>query len=351
LHKLNCSCKRNPKLQPMIVVIRHGEQIRCVAPFLLQDTRLNIQFSVLTLAPLPVRALKLCGGQFIVSSEEEPASYYAAVFEFLWKNRSSFGLIFIENLDLRTPLWEFSHANFVRGRRFRLFLASSEIDKAHQIILPATHDAFMASLISKRRYTLRHYTRRLIKEHHAQLDRITDVQQVPAFLEHVDQVYRDCWQAEQNGYCSRNSRPQVRYFTAIAQRGWLRSYILHSDLGPLAYMLGYQYKGIYYFQETGFARTWSVGSPGTVLYHLLLEDLLRADSPDLCDFISGDQSYKKSFSNTQHEVVSIYLAPPNRWRVILALQSAAFAVERAVRQFLTALRMDRAVRKLLRHNT
>lgn len=61
----------------------------------------------------------------------------------------------------------------------------------------------------------------------------------------------------------------------------------------------------------------------------------------------GDQPYKRSFSNREQNAASVYLAPRNRWRMILQVQSVLHAISRVMVRSLIALKLDRASRKLV----
>jgi CelD/BcsL family acetyltransferase involved in cellulose biosynthesis len=164
----------------------------------------------------------------------------------------------------------------------------------------------------------------------------------------LDHVFRDTWQAKTFGYTPRDTGPQRRYLCGIAERGWLRSYLLVNDQRPIAFGLGYQYDNVYYFAETGFVQDFSDYGPGTVLMHLFIEDFYHVRRPEILDFGLGDAAYKRSFGNVRREAAAVYLVPSGRWRLVIALQRAIYAVESKVRRLLIALRLDRAVRKLLK---
>ena len=339
-----------PQLRPWILVLRRDGQICCIAPLFLHDTRLKVEFSVIKLASLPVRMLKACGGQFVLSATADAARCFQIVFEYLGSRSAEFGLIFLENIPVTDALWQYSHTASIRDSRFRFFLASSHIDSDHQIVFPRTHEDFLSSLSYETRRKVRRYTRRLQNTAHVRLERITEPDQVPHFLNQLDQIYRDTWQAKANGYYSRNAPPIIRHFSEMSRAGYLRSYVLASDDGPIAFALGYQYDGVYYFLETGYSQTWSDFGPGVVLMHLFFEDLFRHEKPGVLDFIGGDQPYKRSFSNSKHNVAYAYLVPPNRWRIVLRAQQLLHFLSRQVLRALDILRLDRAARKLLKNH-
>jgi CelD/BcsL family acetyltransferase involved in cellulose biosynthesis len=335
-----------PQLAPLIVVLRRDGRIHCIAPFFVHDRRLRIEFSVIKLAAPRVPTLTVCGGQFILAHIADAECCFQAIFEYLWSRRTKLGLVYLEYLPLATSLWQYCHTSSVGRSKFGVFLASSRIDTIHQIDFPATYDEFLKTLSYDTRRKLRRYTRRLQESAQLRLERIDEPDQVPRFLDHVDQIFRDTWQAIANGYYPRNTTPYVRYISQISRAGFLRSYVLTNNDDPIAFALGYQYDGVYYFLETGYTQAWADFGPGIVLMHLFFEDLCSHDKPQLLDFIGGDQPYKRSFSTSQRSAASIYLAPPNRWRLVLRGQQILNFLSRCSVRGLTALRLDRAFRKL-----
>src|SRR5688572_1157906 len=185
-----------PRLTPWILVLRRGGRICCIAPFYLQETHLKIQFSVMQLASLPVRMLKAFWSEFIVGVGADAQECFQRVFEALWQNRWKFGVILLENLRLTTPLWSFCQSELSCRRRLRKFLASSQVDSLHQAHLPATHADYIAQLNPRTRQRLRRQARKLCNEKNAQLEKFTTPHQVYQFLNHLDEIYRDAWQAK-----------------------------------------------------------------------------------------------------------------------------------------------------------
>jgi CelD/BcsL family acetyltransferase involved in cellulose biosynthesis len=334
-----------PQLTPWILVLRCGGRICCIAPFYLQETRLKIQSSVITLASLPVRMLKCFSGEFIVGFGDDAQQCFQRVFEALWQRRCDFGVVLLENLRLNAPLWRFCQSDSSCSRRFRPFLASSQVDKLHQASLPVTHADYIAQLNPRTRQRLRRQARKLCNDKNTQLEKFTTPKQVQPFLNQLDEIYRDAWQAQLTGYHRRNTEPQHRFLTGMAQCGWFRSYTLTADQQPVAYLLGYQHDGNYYYSEIGYRQQWADYSPGAVLTYLFLEDLFQDNRLKLVDFMVGDQPYKRSLSNLEQAAASIYLAPPNRWRLVLRMQQFLHFVARHAVRALTCLRLDRALRK------
>jgi hypothetical protein len=335
-------------LLPFIVVVRRQGRVECIAPFFTHRTRFKLQLSVLTLASLPVRMLKLFGERILYAKDCSPAECFNAVFAELRRQRKLFNLIYLYNLDCSDALWKFC-SELPRSNPFRAVLASAGIEKLHQVWISATHEAYLASLTPSTRQELRRKTRRFFDNDRGKLVKVTRPEQVAEFLDQLDAVFRNSWQAKTFGYRPRNTESQRRRFERIATEGWLRSYVLLYDGQPIAFELGYQYGGRYYGEECGFDPVNSQLGPGSVLMHLVIEDLFKEDRPELLDFGLGDAAYKRSFGNTEHEAASLYLAPRNVWRHLLTLQKVLNFLFIHVRSLLIRSRLDDVVRRILKH--
>ncbi len=333
---------------PWIVVLRRGGSIRAIAPFYTDSTRFRLRLSVLSLGSLPILMVKLFGDRLIIANDEDSETCFQTVFATLQAQHPGFGLAYFENLNATSPLWNFLRNTFWRGGMYRLYLALPQMEKVHRIRLPSTHEAYLTELNARTRQSLRRKVRKLCDQEHVRLELISTAEQVPAFLDQLDQIYQETWQAKTFGHVVRNTPAQREYFEELARQGWLRSYLLTGDHGPLAYELGFQYDNVFWCFEHGFRQRWADLGPGSVLTYLLIEDLFRQNSPKVFDFGFGDLPHKRSFSNSEYDAAAIYLVPRNGWRLVLSVQRALNGIERFVRGGLIALKIDRPIRKLLK---
>lgn len=336
-------------LAPLFVVVRRQGRIVCLAPFYISRQRFKLQMSVLTLGSLPIRMLKLFGDRILYANDCPVRDCFDAVLAELRRQRRQFGLIFLYNVNSAEALGQYCAELSSRGGPFRPVLASAAVEKVHQVRIDSTHEAYMASLTPSTRQELRRKTRRLLNDNCGQLVKVTRPEQVPEFLDQLDRVFRETWQAKTFGYQSRNTDQQRQHLERFAAHGWLRSYILLQNGQPIAFELGYQYGGVYYGEECGFDPAKSSLGPGSVLLHLVIEDLFKEDRPRLLDFGLGDAVYKRSFANSEHEAASMHLASWNIWRCLLALQSGLNSLSAGVRALLVKSRLDGLVRRLLKH--
>jgi len=348
---IDIQLQKDPDAVPWILVLRRGGRIRCIAPLYVRTGNFSLRLSVITLGSVAVQIAKIFGDSFIVAVDEEVSECYSAVFDVIWQHRSRFAMIRFECLESATPLWDYCQSQFASAQQFRLSLASTQLEKLHYIRFPATHDAFLSARSPKSRQKVRRYIRTLCDTQNARLQTITTADQVARFLNQLDQIHRDSWQGKTFGYQTRNTEAEARYLTQLSNCGWLRSYVLENDRGPIAFVFGLQYGKVYHFLETGYVQAWSEFSPGIVLMHLLFEDLYRIDPPQLLSFGVGDAVYKQSFSNFELSGAAALLLPPNRWRYVASIQNRLNAFERGLRSVAVFLNCDRILRKLLKRQS
>ena len=269
-------------LSPWIILLRRSGRIRCIAPFSLQSGRYNVTFGEATLVSLSSPILKLFGRDFIVAKGENRKACYDAVFRMLRQHRSSFGFVSAPMAESTGSIARWSAPCQLTQARWHQSPTAPRI--AYSIEVASSYEHYLSTRSAERLKTARYYERLLRNKHAARLERITAPDQVPNFLSQVDEVFRNCWQAESFGYRPRNTPAQFQYFTGLAQRGWLRSYALNSASGPMAYVIGTQYGATFDYLETGYAQAWDKISAGTVLLEWMLEDLFKHSSPRLIDF-------------------------------------------------------------------
>ena len=334
--------------KPFIILLRRGGQLRCIAPLYIKQCPYRLRVGDAVLGSLPTfqaRMIMLVGGrgEIIFAADETSARLHASIVDALWQHRSLFDMVCLENLDTASPLWNYCRES--GGSQFRSYVASSS--KVLQIQMPSNYEDYLKTLRPKKRYNLRRDARKLESEHQARFEKITEADQVRSFLDQFEQVYRRSWQGNLHTGRSWNTEPQIARLCRIAQLGWLRSYILKTSEGPIAAVFGCQYEGVYHVRELCFDPKWAESGPGSVLMHLLIEDLYQQNPPQVLDFGPGDEAYKRSFrSNVEQDVAFLYLLPPNRWRLLFEAQEKMKVVYPRVRSWMISSRLDGAGRKV-----
>ncbi|MGI9067131.1 MAG: GNAT family N-acetyltransferase [Pyrinomonadaceae bacterium] len=177
----------------------------------------------------------------------------------------------------------------------------------HLLQLPAHSDAYLSRMSSKARATLRKNAKKLAESAGGKLEvtRIDSEQQVGDFLADAVRVSQNSWQHDILGDRITDSEEERAWCRSLARAGLLRNYVLKCGARPCAFVVGYQFNGVFHYVEVGYDREFSENSPGTVLLDMLIQDLCDYDPPTLLNFGMGEAGYKRRFGNVQREDTSI----------------------------------------------
>jgi CelD/BcsL family acetyltransferase involved in cellulose biosynthesis len=331
--------------QLRLFVLRRDGQIDCVAPFNLSNAQFTLKLGLIKLLRLPVRQYRLAGTGLGFARDADKNACLDALAQALRARRGEFDLATIESLDVEDPL--FSHG--LTG--FRVLPAAPQPEVVRALELAEDFEAYLGRFKKKPRYNLKRNVRLLEEfcEGDLQVQRIDQPEQVADFFDALDHIFARCWQGKTLGYRARNSESEVGYHRALAEQGWLRCYLLRGKGQPVAYVLGYQYAGRYYYEEIGYDQDWREQNPGNALTFLMLEDLHGENRPDLLDFGYGENTYKQVFGSRFHMAVNSHIVPrAGKGRMLVGAQRTLGRVYNGVRGLVLKSGLEKKVRALLR---
>jgi CelD/BcsL family acetyltransferase involved in cellulose biosynthesis len=291
--------------------------------------------------------MTLFGDDFVYSKNADVDHCCSLVFDAL--HREDFDLSILEGIDTDSRLWHYCATANGQPRGLRLVRSSRRTDKSFNLELPKSFAEYLATLGSSTRGSLKRRTKKLLADHSGKLIKVVLVDQVRSFLDDVDKIFRDSWQSKTYGEVKRNRDAEIARLEHVARQGWLSSYLLTSDLGPLAFQIGYRYGNTYYACDFAFARNYSSLGPGATLMYLMIEDLFRDDPPRVVDFRAGDSPQKRTFRGVPRDVGNYYVIPSNRWRHFVNAQRGLSEFESIVRTALVRMRLDDVLRRILKH--
>ena len=98
----------------------------------------------------------------------------------------------------------------------------------------------------------------------------------------------------------------TRELRFLADRGWLRSYVLTCDGVPCSFILGHQYGSCFYAELVGVDDAWRSYSAGTVILVLVLEDLFKENSPKFYDF-GTHVKFQEIFATESYPEATVWL--------------------------------------------
>ena len=182
----------------------------------------------------------------------------------------------------------------------------------HFARLPNSFDAYLMQLGTRSRKSIQ-YSRNLLKrecEGNVTAKCFNAVETVEEFVDDATGISKKTYQWQLLGLGLRNKENLKDSFRFMAERGWLRCYILYCKNAPVAFMVGYQYANRFFYIDVGYDPDWAKFSVGSVLQLEVMEDLYRRDNaPALFDFSTGYGPHKSRFGKESREEVNMLLLP------------------------------------------
>jgi len=315
-----------------------------VAPFLVHTWRWRCRLGYLSVADFPVRRAVLCGDSLLAPDER---SIQESLLEAVATD-PSYSVVFFESIKVGSTLWSLLQTS--PSLRNRFWTSMSAPTPHRRIHLPSTFQDYLGKFSARTRKKLRAYVRKLDEASGGRLElRCTrSAAEVRTFLEEAEKVSKVSWQGTRLGQVIR-VEAQLPRLLSYAERGWLRAYTLSRDEVPIAFAIGTQADGIYYYEHPAYDPQWGSYNPGTVLLYRIIEHLYTDDRPDEFDFGSGDSEYKRLFSNHGEPCVNALLI---RRTVPMAFPFALYRAcevgTRLTRRALDRFELRERVRHLLR---
>ena len=260
-----------------------------------------------------LEGLRLVGGRMlgqVASLEQEQLLLQSAA---LFATEIQADFLLIEDLDEASKL-----SAFVRDQTIHdcLLFVTHEFQPHHYIDFTASEQEYLETFSSHSRKLFR---RALRKCSHAHLERVTEVHQLPDFLQAAHEISRQSWQSQQFGMRVRNDEAEFDQMAALAIQGLLRCYLFRIDGMPAAFAVGNQHAGCFRYEETAFAPQFRHLSPGRTMFLQIIADLFHHNPPKSLDFGLGDAEYKRQFANRTTQSGTLWLVPPTlRARMSLA---------------------------------
>ncbi|MGB0671322.1 MAG: GNAT family N-acetyltransferase [Rhodospirillales bacterium] len=201
--------------------------------------------------------------------------------------------------------------------------------------MPASWDAYMASLPSKRRRRFGWRLRKLEKEHDGAvaLRTVTREEELAPALESLIRLH----QAQQVGRGNAGSfaGDAMRAFhhdvaALLLHRGCLRLHLLTVAGQDIAAIYGFRHGPVLNFYSTGFDPAWDRHNPGRLImthsFQCAMEEGLQR-----YDFLRGDEAYKQNLAPANRYDLNLRYAIKPWFRLLCALERLAKTVKRRLR--------------------
>lgn len=346
--KILMELELNPKRELRTLVVREDENIVAIAPFFIEPGVFWVTLSVLKLLKFKQRKLRLFGSAFILRAHCDHASVTESIFSYMVRE-VDFDVVYLHHVDCSQFLWRFINSPVLRQFGLRMTPMNNSTPTSFLIEHEGNYEAYLQTLGKKSRQNLQRTTRKLFREQNARVELYRDESQVAPFLDDLDTIFKNTWQARTFGYKPRNDRKSLDFYQNIAREGWLRSYILYIDDQPVAFEHVFQFGQWFEFRECGFDSDWSSYGVGSIAILLALKDIFdETDSAVTVDFGIGEAPYKKTFGNQTREIAAVNLYSMSAKAFPVILQKYLLVLERLIRELVRRFNIERFVRKLLK---
>jgi len=258
------------------LAVCRDEQDRLIGVVPLFATREQFRFPVVFgrfHTTSPMKMIKFMSGCLLLAPGE---CWLDGLFACIAKCYPERPAVKIERIPRPGPLHDYVRSSArIRERYFLQEMPGQ--NRVHTIPLPPTFDQFLTRYNAKRRYNLRRQLR-LLQERTAgklAMSRYDSIRDIQDFVTHYAKLLRargriaDAAQFDQE-YASFEAHHRHR-----ASVGLLRSYVLRDAEHPIACILGYQYGETFLLGQTEHDPAYAEFSPGTVLLHMVIEDLIN----------------------------------------------------------------------------
>ncbi|MGD9858161.1 MAG: GNAT family N-acetyltransferase [Planctomycetaceae bacterium] len=219
---------------------------------------------------------------------------------------ASVGMLEVEDVEVDSPLWNELHRLTRRGFRCPMPIPPQP---HHRIRLPDTAEEYWSEQFnSKERSELRRRRKKLGED--VRVERYTRSEQINEFLEHAGAVSANTWQSRKRGIDIAGTAEEHRSLQFAASLDAWKSYILFREERPIAFALGYQWRGTYLYDQVGYDSEFVGLAPGKMLLVEILNDLFAENLPHTFDFGAGHLDYKGFFSNETTQTATLWVLPP-----------------------------------------
>jgi hypothetical protein len=264
---------------------------------------------------------RVIGNEIIgCTTPQDRGPFVEAMFDLVDRRESD--CIMLDDLEIGSAMYQAVVSAAASDRRIMLHQPSGS-QARWWIDFDADPAEYWKKFSKKTRETFRNKARKL--EH--TLLKFTSADDVAGFLKLAREVSQTSWQTKRMGLRISDTPETQQYWRTVAEIGAFRSYVLQQGERPIAFMVGRQWEGKFYYEEAGYDLEFSKQSPGTVLQIRVMEDLIEHDTPRVFDFSFGDGEHKRMFGNRKTDNAA-FLLLRRSWRnsAVVGLQRAAAGV-------------------------
>jgi CelD/BcsL family acetyltransferase involved in cellulose biosynthesis len=272
--------------------------IAAVIPLRIERVPLTFHIQGRVLWEFGLRGVEIIGG--VPRIPDDPA-LFDLLFNTLGEMFPACNVIALEHVPTESLLWDYLNRSKHITDKFITY-AWNGINSYHMLELPDNFDEYLAQYRPKYRRNIKRQIRLLRELGGGQLelrkiDARDQIGDLLAFVQALD------WP----GDYLRKIPPRRAELTSLAERGLFLAYLLFCGETPCAAVLGDVYKNIYRIRVIARNRSFDRFSPGTTIFQLVIEDLIRGGRFASVELGVGWPRYRHSATNVTWPCASVYL--------------------------------------------
>jgi hypothetical protein len=336
-------------LSPYVLVLyRHGEP-ESILVGRLERGRIGYTLGYGTVYSAPLRKLTfIYGGGLGTSRVENCGTLIDQIVKSLRKGEADLA----ELRYVRTDSPIYFSAKQTPGGLSRDYFPATQMHRSTQ--LQDNIEDFYGRLSSKARKNLKWQAKKLLQDFagNVRVDCLRQPSDLDRLFQDVEGVAKKTYQRGLGvGFVDdANMRERFKF---VADRGWLRTYVLYIADKPCAFWAGSLYGHTFHSDFMGYDPAFAKYSPGMYLVTRAIENLIsgnEVDRPAQIDWGLGDAQYKEVLSDSAWEEASLYIfAPTLRGLRLNAFHTPVALMDRALKKMLERTKLLQRVKKTWRN--
>lgn len=312
---------------PAFVVARRGTEVAAIVPLVVAEERWKDR--------LPLRTLRFAGDATfdsdyldLIAAEGQDESLVAGTWTWVRAHGPHFDWAHLNEMPVASPRYAALRGTLERRGEF----VEEERIGCVVLALPASWDAYLASLKPRMRTKVRSLRRVLEEKHRVTVSSCATPEELDLRLPSLFDLHERRW--KQRGQPGVFGSERKRAFYAeisreLIGRGWLQFHTLEVDGVPVAHQFCMGYRKTVYLLQEGYDPDWEPHGVGNVLRAMVFERLI-AEGWSSYDFLAGVTDHKLSWGGTVKESARLSARGRGwRGRLVAGLLGAASAVRRA----------------------
>lgn len=269
----------------------------------IENSSVPIKIGYLKLPAFRLRSLDFIYGGCLGSIPEELPRQIFSTLESVYKSLNIDRIAF-HGLRLDSPLLAYWRSY---SKLRRNWIVEESCHWSMQ--LPSRSEEVLSQLKSKHRTWIRRNIKRLGDDYDGKVrfESFKSVQDCERLASDAESVAKLTYQRGLGAGFFDDAENRKRLQLA-AEKNQLRAFILYVSDAPVAFWIGYVFKGVFHSSSTGYTTTFKDYEVGTTLLVHLLEQLV-AEQITAIDFGLGDALYKQRFGTDCWKEMSVFLFP------------------------------------------